>query len=550
MRIRHKIFAGYLATITLSIALAGVSFVAITNINRSYSNLINRDQKVLLQAYNLRSSAQREIVAARTYEQLGDPGLYTEFENAIQDQEKAIREIKRLLVEPEDVQALQGIETASSNYTQVAQKSIKLARSSQQTELLTLRRSEGEPARTALINSCDRFIDKKGSQVATKQANLEMQVNEASARLLLGTVIGVMATLFAAVLLTQGLTSPLRRLMRSVQGISSGDLQTAIVVKSHDEIGELANVLETMRQKLAEVATQNGTLLNNAHEEAQKLAQAQHGLETANAELARTLATESEARMRIEEISRLKDEFAGMVSHELKTPVSYVYNYATALKEHNNSLNEGQRHEFLTSIQSEAMHVLTLVDDIMAISLLEAGSLKHRFVETDLRQITDSAVKDQQITTRRHKLTVKGPESVPMLADPTRLKQVLNNLLSNAIKYSPQGGNIEVRLRTNPGDGTALIYVRDYGIGILPSDVPKLFDRFTRIERKETMTIPGSGLGLYIAHHIIKAHRGSLSLEPAPGKGTIACAILPLAVEKLSAISRQLSAQKPFGPQR
>ncbi len=533
MRIRHKIFAGYLVTITLSIALAGVSFVAITNINRSYGDLINRDQKVLLQTYNLRSSVQREIVAARTYEQLGDPGLYTEFENAIQDQEKAIQEIKRLLVEPEDVQALQSIETTSSNYTQVAQQAIQLALSGQQPQLLTFRRNEGEPARMAFINSCDRFIDKKGNQVAAKQANLEMQVNEASARLLLGTVIGVMATLLAAMLLTQGLTLPLRRLMRSVQGISSGDLQTAIVVKSHDEIGELANVLEAMRQKLA---------------------QAQHGLETANAELARTLATESEARMRIEEISRLKDEFAGMVSHELKTPVSYVYNYATALKEHNNSLNEGQRHEFLTSIQSEAMHVLTLVDDIMAISLLEAGSLKHRFVETDLRQITDSAVKDQQITTRRHTLTVKGPESVPIWADPTRLKQVLNNLLSNAIKYSPQGGNIEVRLRTNPGDGTALIYVRDYGIGILPSDVPKLFDRFTRIERKETMTIPGSGLGLYIAHHIIKAHRGSLSLEPAPGKGTIACAILPLlrgafvsteAAKKLSAVGYQ---PRAFGP--
>jgi hypothetical protein len=117
---------------------------------------------------------------------------------------------------------------------------------------------------------------------------------------------------------------------------------------------------------------------------------------------------------------------------------------------------------------------------------------------------------------------------VPVLADPNRVKQVMNNLLSNAIKYSTQGGPVEVRLRANPADGMAIIYVRDYGLGIRAADVPKLFDRFTRIQRKETMAIPGSGLGLYIAHQIVEAHGGKLSLEPALGKGTIAQVILPL----------------------
>jgi K+-sensing histidine kinase KdpD len=208
--------------------------------------------------------------------------------------------------------------------------------------------------------------------------------------------------------------------------------------------------------------------------------------------------------------------------------VSYVYNYAGAHKEHNNSLNDGQRTEFLTAIQGEAQHLLTLVDDIMAISLLESVGLTHRFVETDLRKLTDSVVKDQQLTTRRHTVTVKGPDNLPVRADPTRLKQVLNNLISNAIKYSPQGGPIEVRLRANTADDTAIVYVRDHGIGIDPQDVPKLFDRFMRIQRKETMAIPGSGLGLYIAHHIVQAHGGTLTLEPAPGKGTIAQVTVPL----------------------
>ena len=342
----------------------------------------------------------------------------------------------------------------------------------------------------------------------------------------------MIGAIIAATFLTEGFTAPLRRLMRNIQGISSGDLQTAVAVRSQDEIGELASVLETMRQRLAGALAEKESLLDKAHEEAQKLARTQHELEVANTELQEALEIESEARKRMEEIDRLKSEFASMVSHELKTPVSYVYNYAGALKEHSDNLNESQRTEFLTAIQGEAQHLITLIDDIMAISLLETVGLKHHFVETDLRKLTDSVVKDQQLTTRRHAISVKGPESLPVRADPTRLKQVLNNLVSNAIKYSPQGGPVEVRLWANTVDNTALVYVRDHGIGVDPEDVPKLFDRFSRVQRKETMAIPGSGLGLYIAHHIVEAHGGTLKLESAPGGGTIAEVTVPLIVER------------------
>jgi signal transduction histidine kinase len=360
---------------------------------------------------------------------------------------------------------------------------------------------------------------------------LAAKVDEIAAQLLIWSLLGIISTLIAVALVTEGFTAPLRRLMRNIQGISAGDLQTAVAVHSRDEIGELATVLETMRQRLAGALAEKESLLESAREEAEKLAQVRRELEYANAELQEALLTESEARQRIEEIDQLKSEFTSMVSHELKTPVSYVYNYAGALKEHSGNLNEGQRTEFLTAIQGEAQHLITLIDDIMAVSLLEAGGLSHRFVETDLRKLVDSVVKDQQLTTRRHTITVKGPENLAVRADPTRLRQVLNNLISNAIKYSPNGGPVEVRLRINYAAGNALIYVRDHGIGVDPSEVPRLFDRFHRVQRKETMAIPGSGLGLYIAHHIMQAHGGTLTLQPAPGKGTIAEVTVPLIAE-------------------
>ena len=529
MRIRHKIFTGYMALVAVSVVLVAVFLVTLANLNRSYSTLVEHDEKILLLGNNLCSSAQRQMLAARTFDQLADSNLVTEFDNALREQQRILTQLTPLLTQEADIKAVNDIQAANTRFTDVTRRGMALARDGRQSELVDLIRNESEPARLAQQDACTNFMDRKGEEVTVKEARLEMETNEVSTRLLLGAVIGVLAALLAATLLTEGLSSPLRRLVRNIQGIASGDLQTSITSESNDEVGELAGVLEAMRQKLAEAAAENERLLQNARQEAEKLERTQHELESANADLAAALATESDARRRIEEINRLKDEFAGMVSHELKTPVSYVYNYAAALKEHNDSLNEGQRREFLTAIQSEALHLLTLIDDILAISLLESGELNHRFVDTDLRQITDSVVKDQQITTRRHTLTVKGPLSLPVRADPTRLRQVLNNLLSNAIKYSPQGGPVEVRLRANPMDGTALIYVRDNGIGIRPDDVPKLFDRFSRIERRETMAIPGSGLGLYIAHHIVKAHGGALALEPAPGRGTIAQVTVPLA---------------------
>lgn len=546
MRIRHKILLGYLAFIASAVVLVAFFLATLGDISSQYSDLMRRDQRILLLMNNLRSSAQREIVTVRSFELRPDVGLQYEYRDMRSKQQQDLDEIGPMLTFPEDKAGIQTVKAALNKYSTLADQVMIFASAPppagspldpatppsvaalSSTANDSKRRIESETARLNLMNVLDNFIYQKNKQVEQAQVSLGTEVEDVSARLLILSLLGGLGALIGAMLLTEGFTGPLRRLMRNIQGISSGDLHTAVAVRSRDEIGELAGVLETMRQRLAHTAAENSDLLNKAREEAEKLARTRQDLEAANVELQEALAIESEARRRIEEIDRLKSEFASMISHELKTPVSYVYNYAGALKEHNNNLNEGQRTEFLTAIQGEAQHLLTLIDDIMAISLLESVGLSHRFVETDLRKLLDSVVKDQQLTTRRHTLMVKGPDNLPVCADPTRLKQVLNNLISNAIKYSPQGGQVEVRLRANSVDETAMVYVRDYGIGIDPKDAPKLFDRFMRIQRKETMAIPGSGLGLYIAHHIIQAHGGTLKLEPAPGKGTIAEITVPL----------------------
>jgi signal transduction histidine kinase len=527
---------GYVALVSVAVALVIYFLFTLSDINSRYRDVISRDLNILEQANNIRSSVQRQMVVATRYEQLGDDSLRLEYSVAVQDGHAAIEAIKPYLTSPDDLRAIENISDTATLYSGIAQETMDLARqvatgAVAETTLLDLRRVQGETERIQLDRTLETFIARKNSQIGSTQAALNAKVEETSTYMLLWSMLGLIATAIAGALLVESIASPLRRLMRNIQGISHGDLETAVAVRSRDEVGELATVLEDMRRRLATAASENERLLASAREEADKLTEARARLQVANRELQSALETELEARKRMEEIDRLKAEFTSMVSHELKTPVSYIYNYAGALKEHNQNLNEGQRVEFLTAVQGEAQHLITLIDDIMAISLLEAGGLVHRFVETDLRKIVDSVVRDQSLTTRRHQISVKGPEALPVRGDPTRLRQVFNNLVSNAIKYSPQGGPVEVRLRANEVDNTAIVYVRDHGIGVNPADVPKLYDRFSRVLSQDTLTIPGSGLGLYIAHHIVQAHGGTLTIQPAPGEGTIAEITVPMIVE-------------------
>src|SRR4051812_47999017 len=284
MRIRHKIFIGYLALVAVAVVLVTVYLLALADVNRRYSDLLNHGQKVLLQAHYLSSAIQREVIAVRTLQQVEDPNITTEFEGSIEDQRKAFDNVEPLLTRDEDRQFISKARGLSGQFSDVNHRVIELARIGQSEAAQILSQKEGEPLRAQLTSLSQDFIQHKTEQSAVNEAMLDSHVSDVSMRLLLGAIVGVLASLLAATLLTEGLTSPLRRLMRNVQGMTRGDLKTTVTVQSHDEIGELAQVLETMRQRLDAAAGQNEQLLNSAIEEAEKLSATRSQLETANAD--------------------------------------------------------------------------------------------------------------------------------------------------------------------------------------------------------------------------------------------------------------------------
>ena len=169
MRIRHKILAGYLALIAVAVVVVFFFLITIGDINDRYSELIKRDQNVLIQANNLRSGVQRQIVAARTYENSPDISLIVEYNDALSTTQQSINNITPLLVLDQDRQTIKEIESASNTYTQLANETIDLVNKGDRSQDLVQASMQSETARLVLISNIEGFIARKNAQIGAGQ---------------------------------------------------------------------------------------------------------------------------------------------------------------------------------------------------------------------------------------------------------------------------------------------------------------------------------------------------------------------------------------------
>lgn len=213
-----------------------------------------------------------------------------------------------------------------------------------------------------------------------------------------------------------------------------------------------------------------------------------------------------------------KHDFVTMVSHEIKTPLTSILLYTQVLlkgfknDENNKAWNIGLK------IEALAKKIILMVQDYLSLSKIEEGKIDIRKEELDLGKLVYEVVEDAKVVTTKHTITIESCEGLKVLADPSKLEQVLVNLLSNAIKYSPAGGSITIECKPNAEMVT--VSVIDQGIGIRSEDQKKLFKKFARIDRANTHTISGFGIGLYLVAEILKSHGSSIHLESKEGYGS------------------------------
>jgi signal transduction histidine kinase len=228
---------------------------------------------------------------------------------------------------------------------------------------------------------------------------------------------------------------------------------------------------------------------------------------------------------RLREFDRLKDEFIAIVSHELRTPLTSVYGAAMTLRKR--ELDDTRRNLLLDIVSTESARLGRLLDDVLWVSRLDSGQAKPLITRVDPLELVSNVVD----STRTHlppglSLELRYDHaSLPVAADPDRLRQVLVNLIENAIKYSGQG-RIEVRVQ--PQYAMTRFSVRDEGRGIPVDEAEQIFEKFYRLDPNMTEGVGGTGLGLYICRELIEGMRGQIWVNSELGKGSTFIFELPL----------------------
>ena len=232
-------------------------------------------------------------------------------------------------------------------------------------------------------------------------------------------------------------------------------------------------------------------------------------------------------RTTVEELRRLsalRADFVSLVSHELRSPMATVIGSARTLQARWRELQPDQRDSFLALIADETNRLATLIADVLDTSRIEAGTFNYVFDDVDLAELVREVAAAAEVGQDEVPVRATVADVVPTIrADRERLRQVLANLVENAVKYSPSGGTVEVR--TTAVNGQVIVGVRDQGSGIAAEDQSLIFEKFGRA--RSGKTLPGTGLGLFIARSIAEAHGGTLEVRSAPGEGATFTLALP-----------------------
>lgn len=247
-------------------------------------------------------------------------------------------------------------------------------------------------------------------------------------------------------------------------------------------------------------------------------------------ELEKTNLNLADANEKLKSLDKLKTEFLSLASHQLRSPLTAIKGYASMLSEGSFGLLAQKQDEAVKRIYASAQGLVNVVEDLLNVSKIEQGGMKYEFMPTDLRQLVLDLVGEMKIPAENKHLEFKAniPEydNFMVNADPTKLKQVFLNLVDNSIKYT-QSGFVRVSLSRDEKNSTVKFSVTDSGVGISPETKAKLFEKFSRGEGGKLNT-GGSGLGLYLAREIARAHKGDIVIESdGLGKGSRFSAILP-----------------------
>ena len=366
------------------------------------------------------------------------------------------------------------------------------------TEVIQLIRAgkvvEGREAQIGRAGPLADRLERLTNELVNKaEADLVAWIDESqqgyvdSRRLVIAIAIGsILLALALGYAISWSLLEPVRQMDVRFNEIATGDFTKQVSVPNRDEFGALATNLNRMNAELARLY---------------------HQLEAAN---------------------RHKSEFLANMSHELRTPLNAIIGFSEVLQERMfGELNDKQA-EYIHDIFTSGGHLLSLINDILDLSKVEAGKMELELASFDAAGTLQGALTLVRERATRHGITLglDVDEDVgSIVADERKVRQILLNLLSNAVKFTPDGGRVS--LAAKRGNNRVEISVADTGIGISPEDQAALFEEFRQVGTDAARKHEGTGLGLALANRFVELHGSTIRVESAPGEGTTFTFSLP-----------------------
>jgi two-component system phosphate regulon sensor histidine kinase PhoR len=324
------------------------------------------------------------------------------------------------------------------------------------------------------------FVGQRAAFIRLAMPLEEVQslVAEIRFNIVLASLIALLLVLIVSALLSQRISKPLVQITRQVEEIRAGNFDTRLSISSQDEIGRLAQTVNELVDKLKGEAVQ------------------------------------------LRKLEQVRSEFLGNVSHELRTPIFALQGFLETLLD--GAIDDpAVNRDFLEKAHAQALRLNTLLTDLIDISRIESGEMKMSFRYFSLREFLESVINDLRTTAEQRNVTLTlqtVPDKIEVLGDKEKLRQALNNLIENAIKYNKVTGTVTVSV-TDLGD-RVLITVADTGIGIAAEHLPRIFERFYRIDKERSRQAGGTGLGLSIVKHIVEAHGSKVEVSSTVGEGS------------------------------
>jgi two-component system phosphate regulon sensor histidine kinase PhoR len=246
---------------------------------------------------------------------------------------------------------------------------------------------------------------------------------------------------------------------------------------------------------------------------------------------------------RIEATARMRRDFIANVSHELKTPLTVVTGFVETLEDLD--LDPRQRQRYLGLVAEQARNMQRLVDDLLTLSALESEQNPPPDTAFPIAPlVAELCAQARALSGGRHTIVAAAPaeEAALIIGARDELASAFGNLVSNAVRYTPDGGTITLSWHVD-AEGRGTFAVADTGVGVAPEHIPRLTERFYRVDRSRSRATGGTGLGLAIVRHVLLRHQAELAIESEPGKGSTFAAILPVArVQRVPAAATEPAA--------